>query len=258
MRRSLPRWVGSLTLICVVGLGGGCADPAKPRPSEADFVSVTEADPSILVDARYFGEHNFIGSRINGYEAPKCLLTKQAAAALAEVQRELRPMNLSLKTYDCYRPQRAVDQFVSWARDLGDMKMKQEFYPTVDKSNLFRDGYIAEKSGHTRGSTVDLTIVALPAPTAEQYHPGDALRECVLPAEQRFHDDSLDFGTGFDCFDPAAHTANPAIGGAQRGLRALLSDAMADHGFKNLPEEWWHFTLRDEPFPDTYFDFPVH
>ncbi|MCM6773121.1 M15 family metallopeptidase [Nocardia sp. CDC159] len=254
-RFRMLRCAGAL-LIGVAGLTG-CGESARPAPGEADFVSVTDVDPTIRVDARYFGVHNFIGSPIAGYEAPKCLLTRRAAAALAEVQRELAPMRLSLKTYDCYRPQRAVDQFVAWANDLGDVKMKKEFYPSVDKANLFRDGYIAAKSGHSRGSTVDVTIVALPAPASEQYHPGDSLRECFLPAGQRFGDDSLDFGTGFDCFDPAAHTANPTVGGTQRGLRALLSDAMADHGFENLPEEWWHFTLRDEPFPDIYFDFPV-
>ncbi|MBF6331146.1 M15 family metallopeptidase [Nocardia transvalensis] len=257
-RFSLSRRLGALVLICAAAATGGCAErPTAPPPGERDFVSIGDVDPTILVDARYYGDHNFIGTRIAGYEAPKCLLTRQAAAALAEVQRELRPMNLTLKTYDCYRPQRAVDQFVAWANNLDDVKMKKEFYPAVDKADLFRHGYIAEKSGHTRGSTVDLTIVALPAPAAEQYRAGDPLRECFLPADQRFRDESLDFGTGFDCFDPAAHTANPTTGGTQRALRALLADAMSDHGFKNLAEEWWHFTLRDEPFPNTYFDFPV-
>ncbi|WP_280446964.1 M15 family metallopeptidase [Nocardia brasiliensis] len=230
---------------------------AAPVADESAFVSITEVDPTILVDARYYGEHNFLGTRVNGYEAPKCLLTKQAAAALAQVQQELRPMNLTLKTYDCYRPQRAVDHFVAWAKDLGDVKMKQEFYPTVEKANLFRDGYIAEKSGHSRGSTVDLAIVALPAADPEPYRAGDPLRACFLPAEQRFHDNILDFGTGYDCFDPAAHTANPATGGNQRAVRTLLTELMDDHGFTNLPEEWWHFTLKDEPFPKTFFDFPV-
>ncbi|WP_406229992.1 M15 family metallopeptidase [Nocardia sp. NBC_01009] len=258
--RSLLRRLGTLALACVLTVTiAACEDSRSEAPpaGEAAFVSVTEVDPTILVDARYFGQHNFLGTRVAGYEAPKCLLTKQAASALAQVQQELRPMNLTLKTYDCYRPQRAVDHFVAWARDLGDVKMKAEFYPAVDKANLFRDGYIAEKSGHSRGSTLDLAIVALPAPEAEQYHEGDPLRECFRPADQRFRDDMLDFGTGYDCFDPAAHTANPAVGGTQRAVRTLLTNLMDEHGFKNLAEEWWHFTLRDEPFPQTYFDFPV-
>ncbi|MFX0579493.1 M15 family metallopeptidase [Nocardia nepalensis] len=253
--------LGSMVLAVVGAVGvAACADtkPSSPKADETAFVSVTEIDPTIVVDARYFGEHNFIGTRINGYEAPKCLLTKEAAAALAEVQRELRPMGLGLKTYDCYRPQRAVDQFVSWAKDLGDTKMRGEFYPTVEKANLFRDGYIAEKSGHSRGSTLDLTIVALPAPDQEQYRDGDPLRACTLPADQRFRDNSLDFGTGYDCFDPLAHTANLAPSGTQRALRELLTNLMDEHGFKNLAEEWWHFTLENEPFPSTYFDFAIH
>lgn len=235
----------------------GNTKPSSPKADESAFVSVAEIDPTIVVDARYFGEHNFIGGRINGYEAPKCLLTKEAATALADVQRELRPMGLGLKTYDCYRPQRAVDQFVSWAKDLGDTTMRAEFYPTVEKANLFRDGYIAEKSGHSRGSTLDLTIVALPAPDQEQYHSGDPLRACTLPADQRFRDNSLDLGTGYDCFDPLAHTADPAPSSTQRALRELLVNLMDEHGFKNLAEEWWHFTLKNEPFPNTYFDFPI-
>ncbi|MGO4616041.1 M15 family metallopeptidase [Nocardia sp. 2YAB30] len=253
--------LGSLTLACsVVVMIAACGDDRHadaPMTGEAVFVSITDVDPTITVEARYFGQHNFLGTRVTGYEAPRCLLTRQAAAALARVQQELRPMNLTLKTYDCYRPQRAVDHFVAWAKDLGDVKMKKEFYPAVDKANLFRDGYIAEKSGHSRGSTVDLAIVALPATEPEQYRDGDPLRECFLPADQRFHDNILDFGTGFDCFDPLAHTTTPAVGGTQRALRALLTNLMNEHGFANLAEEWWHFTLREEPFPQTYFDFPV-
>ncbi len=245
-------------VLAVVAAASCAGDPNAPAADETAFVSVTELDPTIVVDARYFGEHNFIGGPINGYEASKCLLTKETGGALAEVQRELRPMGLGLKTYDCYRPQRAVDQFVSWAKDLGDTKMRAEFYPTVDKADLFRDGYIAEKSGHSRGSTVDLTIVALPPADQEQYHAGDPLRACTLPADQRFRDNSLDFGTGYDCFDPLAHTANLSVGATQRAMRELLTNVMAEHGFTNLAEEWWHFTLKNEPFPNTYFDFPIH
>lgn len=268
MRVLLLRRMGFVVSACVLVVAG-CGAPSPGIPTsgapgtrapvadESAFVSATEVDPTILVEARYFGEHNFLGTRVAGYEAPKCLLTRQAAAALAKVQQELRPMNLSLKTYDCYRPQRAVDHFVSWAKDLGDVKMKKEFYPAVDKANLFRDGYIAEKSGHSRGSTLDLAIVALPAAEPEPYRDGDPLRECSLPVDQRFRDNTLDFGTGYDCFDPRSHTADATVAGPQRAHRALLASLMDEYGFKNLAEEWWHFTLRQEPFPDTYFDFPV-
>ena len=199
----------------------------KAPEGQGTFVSMADVDPSILVEARYDSEHNFMGTRVRGYNAPKCLLTRPAAQALANVQAELRLMGLSLKVYDCYRPQRAVDHFVAWAKDVNDLKMKREFYPQVDKSNLFRDGYIAEKSGHTRGSTVDLTI------------------------------DGLDFGTEFDLFDPLSHTANPTVNTPQRANRALLKAVMDKHGFKGIKTEWWHFTLRNEPFPNTYFDVPV-
>lgn len=253
-------WFCSVVLAVVGAVGVvGCAEtePSSPRADESAFVSVTEVDPTIIVEARYFGVHNFVGERIHGYEAAKCLLTKEAAGALAEVQKELRPMGLGLKTYDCYRPQQAVNHFVAWAENLDNTRMKAEFYPTVEKSNLFKDGYIAEKSGHSRGSTLDLTIVALPTADQEQYRDGDALRACTLPADQRFHDNSLDFGTGYDCFDPLAHTASPAPSGTQRALRELLTNLMDEHGFTNLAEEWWHFTLQNEPFPNTYFDFPI-
>ncbi|WP_394836466.1 M15 family metallopeptidase [Pendulispora rubella] len=221
------------------------------------FVSIAEVDPTIIVEMRYITDHNFLGTPVRGYNAAKCLLTRPAATALAKVQTELRPLGLSLKVYDCYRPQGAVDHFVEWAKDLNDTKMRQEFYPTVDKANLFRDGYIAEKSGHTRGSTLDVTIVALPAGEQEVYKSGDALRECTLPADQRFKDNSLDFGTGFDCFDLLAHPENPALTGPQRATRMLLRSMMDKYGFKGLVEEWWHFTLRNEPFPKTYFKFTI-
>jgi len=166
-------------------------------------------------------------------------------------------MSLSLKIYDCYRPQRAVDHFVRWAKDIKDIKARAEFYPTVDKRNLFRDGYIAEKSGHSRGSTIDLTIVPVPVPVQEQYRPGQPLHACYAPAVKRFKDNSIDMGTGFDCFHELSHPGNLKVGRQQRTHRLLLKTLMDKHGFKNYDKEWWHFTLRSEPYPDTYFDFPV-
>jgi D-alanyl-D-alanine dipeptidase len=159
--------------------------------------------------------------------------------------------------YDCYRPQRAVDHFVRWAEDLDDQAMKPEFYPQVDKTRLFDDGYIAEKSGHSRGSTMDLTIVRLPAKPTRPYVPGESLVPCYGPKAERFPDNSVDMGTGFDCFDTLAHTLDPRVQGVQRANRLLLKSTLEDLGFVNLAEEWWHYTYKPEPHPDTYFDFPV-
>ncbi|HEX6135671.1 MAG TPA: M15 family metallopeptidase [Longimicrobiales bacterium] len=245
---------------CAVWLfAAGCAaGPAPERPNripEAPLISIDEVDPTIIVEARYFGPHNFIGRRITGYDAPKCLLTPAAARALAAVQAEVRAFGLTLKTYDCFRPQRAVDHFAQWARDIADTLMKAEFYPGVDKQHLFRDGYIAERSGHSRGSTVDLTLVPLPVPPQPEYRSGEPLRDCRSPG--RYEDNSLDMGTGYDCFDPLSHTANPAAGAVAARNRLLLRLAMEKHGFSNYEKEWWHFTLREEPYPGRYFDEPV-
>ena len=221
------------------------------------FVDIKTIIPDALLDIRYFGEHNFLGVRVDGYLAPKCILTRPAAQALAKAQKDLAPFALSLKIYDCYRPQQAVDHFVRWAKDIDDIKTKKEFYPTVDKRNLFRDGYIDSRSGHSRGSTVDLTIVSLPAPVQPSYVAGEPLSECYLPAGVRFADNSLDMGTGFDCFHELSHPENKNIGPQQRSYRLLLKTLMAKHGFRNYDKEWWHFTLNNEQHPDTYFNFPV-
>ena len=154
-------------------------------------------------------------------------------------------------------PQRAVTHFVRWARDVDDTKTKEEFYPDIDKKNLFKDGYIASKSSHSRGSTVDLTIVPLPLPDQETYIPGQPLKTCYMPADNRFNDNSIDMGTGFDCFHELSHTQNSSLGLQQRINRMLLKTLMEKYGFKNYEKEWWHFTLKDEPFPDTYFNFVI-
>lgn len=135
--------------------------------------------------------------------------------------------------------------------------MKAEFYPSVHKRDLFAEGYIAERSGHSRGSTVDLTIIPLPAPRQPRFRPGQTLAPCTLPADRRFPDNSLDMGTGYDCFDPLSHTENPDIEPDAARNRLLLRAVMEKHGFRNYEKEWWHFTLHDEPFPATWFDHPV-
>jgi D-alanyl-D-alanine dipeptidase len=212
---------------------GGTAASAQP----ASFVDAATAVPGLAVEMRYFGTHNFVGTRIDGYEAPRCLLARPAAVGLASVQRDLAARELGLKVFDCYRPARAVAHFVRWAGDLGDLKTKAEFYPRMDRRNLFKDGYIASRSGHSRGATVDLTIVRLD-------DSGELGRE-------------LDMGTPFDFFGPQSWPSYPNISEEARRNRALLAEAMRRGGFRPYAREWWHFTLAREPFPGTYFDFPV-
>ncbi len=249
----------ALTCLPVIFLGQlQLPVPAQSRNHLPEgFVEVKTAIPSIRLDIRYAGPHNFVGERIDGYKTPQCILTRQAAAALVQVQKELNPFSLSLKVYDGYRPQRAVDHFVRWAKNLGDTRTKREFYPTLEKRDLFKDDYIATKSGHSRGSTVDLTIVALPVSEQAPWRPGEKLEACYSPVEVRYKDNGLDMGTGFDCFHELSHTASGKIGQQQRINRLLLKTLMEKHGFRNYEKEWWHFTLRDEPFPETYFDFVI-
>ncbi|MGX1031767.1 M15 family metallopeptidase [Streptomyces sp. SAI-097] len=231
---------------------------ARPEPrAPQDFVALRSIDPTIIEEMRYVTAHNFVGEPVDGYRQPLCILTRPAAEALHRAQTRLLRQGYSLKVYDCYRPQRAVDHFVRWAEDLDDQDMKAEFYPDVDKTRLFADGYIAEKSGHSRGSTVDLTLVRLPARPTRPYHPGQPLAPCYAPRGERFPDNSVDMGTGYDCFDTRSHTLDPRIQGAQRANRLLLKNTLEDAGLVNLPEEWWHFTHKPESYPDTYFDFPV-
>jgi len=222
-------WCTSLfaALVIVLATRGACA---QERP--AAFVDAATVVPGLIVEARYAGSHNFVGRPIDGYDAPHCLLTRPAAAALANVARDLASQGLVIKAFDCYRPTQAVANFVRWARDPNDQKMKTEFYPDVDKRSLFRDGYIALQSGHSRGSTIDLTL-----------------------AQADGHE--LDMGTPFDFFSPKSWTADPSIGAEAHKNRMLLAAAMRRRGFRGYDKEWWHFTLRGEPFPDTYFNFPV-
>lgn len=250
--------VQALTLALTLALASPALATPPPDPSQrpADIQDVSQVVPGVLLNIRYFGSHNFLGRPVEGYLAPKCLLSRPAALALTRVQEQLAPLGLSLKIYDCYRPQRGVNHFVRWAKDANDTLTKDEFYPTLDKKVLFPKGYIAEKSGHSRGSTVDLTIVPLPATPEPAFDPARQV-ECFKPASQRYPDNSLDMGTGYDCFHPLANPLNLEVGPAQRAHRALLKTLMEAQGFKISPEEWWHFTLKDEPYPETYFDFPV-
>ncbi|GGM82088.1 D-alanyl-D-alanine dipeptidase [Dactylosporangium sucinum] len=240
----------------------GSPSPVPPSPSvslapvPAGFVDLSDVDKSIMSDIRYATPHNFVGRPVTGYLRARCLVTRQAAEALHRVQQSALARGYSLKVYDCYRPQQAVDDFVRWSGDA-DQRMKGEFYPKVDKSALFDDGYIGGPTAHSRGSTLDLTLVATPAPQQPLYRGDDPLVPCTAPADQRFPDNTIDMGTGFDCFDPLAHTAATGVSAAQREHRALLVGLMSAGGFTNYAKEWWHYTLRDEPIRDTYYNFPV-
>ncbi|MFI9253163.1 M15 family metallopeptidase [Streptomyces sp. NPDC053069] len=257
LTRAVRGLVTALAALLAVTVSSAAAQAKQEPRAPKDFVALSTVDPSIIQEMRYFTPHNFVGERIDGYEQPICILTRPAALALHRAQLKLLRKGYTLKVYDCYRPQRAVNHFVRWAEDLGDQAMKGEFYPHVDKTRLFEDGYIAKKSGHSRGSTMDLTIVKLPARPTRPYHPGEPLVPCYAPKDERFPDNSVDMGTGFDCFDTLAHTLDPRIQGEQRANRLLLKSTLEGLGFVNLAEEWWHFTYQPEPYPDTYFDFPV-
>jgi zinc D-Ala-D-Ala dipeptidase len=219
-----------LLLTMCIALAATSARAQETHPGFADAAAMVKG---LVVDMRYFGADNFIGERIDGYEHPRCLLARRAASALAAVGRDLARRGLVLKVFDCYRPARAVAHFVRWARDAGDVRRKADFYPDVDKRDLFKEGYIAERSGHSRGSTVDLTVARRP----------DGVE--------------LDMGTRFDLFSPKSWPSDTSVSEEAQRNRALLANAMRRRGFKPYDKEWWHFTLANEPFPDTYFDFPV-
>lgn len=204
-----------------------------PEYDRSDFVEVTEVIPDVILEIRYYSTYNFVGTRVDGYVRPLALMTRQAADSLKAVNDELKAKGYRLKIWDTYRPQRAVNHFIRWAEDLNDTTMKKVFYPMVDKSLLFEQGYIYARSSHSRGSTVDLTLL-----------------ETATGKE-------LDMGSPFDWFGEESHPDYPCKLYMQSFNRLLLHDAMVRHGFEGLDSEWWHFTLANEPYPDTYFDFPI-
>ncbi|WP_299890593.1 M15 family metallopeptidase [uncultured Lacinutrix sp.] len=197
------------------------------------FVYVKDVIPTIQTELRYCTDDNFVGEVIDGYIENKAILTKEAAVALKKVQAALAKQNLSVKIYDSYRPQRAVDHFVRWAKIVNDTLMKKQYYPRVEKKNLFKSGYIASKSRHSSGSTLDITIVNLD--TGEE----------------------LDMGSPYDFFGSESWVENKKLNTIQQKNRALLQKVMLSNGFRNYPKEWWHFTLRGEPYRNQYFDFLV-
>ncbi|MGN0032780.1 MAG: M15 family metallopeptidase [Candidatus Limimorpha sp.] len=236
--------IKSLMLVLTITfLGCGNKDHVVcPEEDASQFVLVTDVVPDVILEIRYFSTYNFIGERVPGYLEPIAVITRQAADSLKKVSEDLRKQGYCLKVFDAYRPQIAVDYFMKWANDLSDTRMKDYFYPELDKSVLVPQNYIAEKSGHTRGSTIDLTLF-----------------------DMRTGKD-VDMGCTFDYFGVASHpdvlpgqeigTYQP-INEEQYANRMILRKAMTAHGFKPYECEWWHFTLADEPFPSTYFMFPL-
>ena len=233
---------------CVITCCGSEDDNpvVSPTDDSSQFVTLSEAVPDAILEIRYYGTYNFVGTRIDGYEEPTALLTKQAAAALKEVSDDVMAQGYRLKIYDAYRPQMGVDHFVRWGKDLDDTLMKRYFYPNEVKDSLFIKEYIATQSGHSRGSTLDLTLFDMRT------------------------EKEVDMGGTFDWFGRESHPdycSNPETGeytgenghltAEQFENRMILRRAMMAHGFKPYDCEWWHFTLKNEPYPDTYFAFPV-
>jgi D-alanyl-D-alanine dipeptidase len=225
-----------LGFLIVAPLCAGCAAGKAGVNGEGPpegFVRVSDVAPEVLLDIRYYSAFNFVGTRVDGYLAPVAILSRPAAEALARAAEAARARGLVLRIFDAYRPQAAVNHFVRWAGDAADQKNKALFYPDVDKSRLFELQYISAKSGHSRGSTVDLTLVSR-ATGAE-----------------------LDMGSPFDFFGEISHHGTPRITRAQAANRNLLKSIMENAGFRPYPEEWWHYTLANEPYPDSYFTFPA-
>lgn len=235
MKKRYPLGALALAALMLLGACPGAALAESVSPDDASgFVSLAEAAPDVILEIRYYSTYNFVGDRIDGYEEPCALLTRQAAEALQNAAADAAKQGYRLKIYDAYRPQKAVDHFVRWAEDADDTRMKAYFYPELDKSVLFDQGYIAAKSGHSRGSTLDLTLFDMS--TGKE----------------------ADMGGTFDYFGELSHPDYVGeLTGEQIENRKTLRDIMVNNGFKPLDTEWWHFTLADEPYPDTYFTFPV-
>lgn len=205
----------------------------KPQSGHQGFVQIHKVIPDIVYDIRYYSSDNFVGARVDGYIKPIAYFSREAAKALWDVQSELKQQGLGLKVFDAYRPQKAVDHFVRWGAVTGDTLTKSKYYPEIKKARVFELGYVAKRSGHTRGSTIDLTIVNLE--TKEE----------------------MDMGSPWDFFGAISHHDTDLVGEFHTTNRNKLRSLMTKYGFKEYANEWWHYTLKDEPYPDTYFDFNV-
>ncbi len=236
MKKVLAMALMSCTSVTIIMALMSCTSVPICKPLPKGFVYVRDIIPDIVLEMRYCSSRNFTGQPVDGYIKPKAILTVEAAESLKKVQAELREYGLSLKIFDAYRPQQAVDCFVKWANRPEDHKTKALYYPNEAKEDLFKHEYISAKSGHTRGSTVDLTLVYIKE------------KKSIV---------KLDMGSPFDYFGKESWGTYANITPQQRANRLLLKTIMEKYGFNPYPYEWWHFTLKDEPFPDTYFNFPI-
>jgi D-alanyl-D-alanine dipeptidase len=243
-----------LLTVAAISFGTSMSASGSPKnPLPDSFVYLRDVDSTIQQDMRYASSNNFTRRPVPGYDAPECVLVREAAESLKAVQADLRLMGYSLKVYDCYRPAQAVAAFVEWSSEPDDPIAKQSHYPSLSKSDLFPK-YIATRSGHSRGATLDVTIVPVgsePSPVTDGYSNAEPCTEGD-PS-----DNSVDMGTAFDCFDLKANTITMGLRPLEEQNRQLLLNVMARHGFQNYPKEFWHFTFQPEPYPDTYFDFPI-
>jgi D-alanyl-D-alanine dipeptidase len=211
----------------------GLSPAAKKHELPKGFVYLDEVIPTAVIDLRYYGEFNFIGRRIDGYKAPYAIFSAKGALSLKAVSAELERKGYLLKIYDAYRPQKAVNHFKRWSQDFKDVKMKAVFYPKLDKKNLFKLGFIASRSAHSRGSAVDLTLI------------------------DKKTRKELDMGSPFDFFGDISHHGTEKINAKQTANRNILKSAMLNHGFQAYSKEWWHYSLKKEPFPKQYFNFDI-
>lgn len=245
----------SLSLIINTQICNALSEEARQK----GFVYLNEVDPTIKVSLKYLGNENFMGKPTDGYKKPVLILTKQAAQALKKVQEEVKKDGYSLVVYDAYRPQRAVNHFVRWSEDIKDQLKKSQHYPRIDKARSFELGYIAKRSGHSRGSTVDLTIIKNDVALQEVKEQDRKLLDGFII--KLLDDGTVDMGSSFDLMDEASHYINNLIENKYKELRNYLKKAMEKHGFKSYSQEWWHFTLKDEPYSadkdSSYFDFEV-
>ncbi len=218
----------------------------------AGFVYLHSIAPDIQEDMKYAGSNNFTGRKIAGYHRARCILTYQAAIHLKKAQDEAKKLGYGLKVYDCYRPVSAVDDFFRWSQNSQDRAKKDFFYPRIPKDELFEKGYIARYSSHSRGSTVDLTLIK-PAQASNK----KPISQCYSLSPDYLDDNSINMGTRHDCLDPSANYRYPHLSREQKKNRRLLRTIMNKAGFMPYPKEWWHFTYRQEPWPEKYFNFPV-
>ena len=247
------RLILAVTLTALGVTSGSRTVAAQSLP--AGFAYLRDIDPSILQDIRYAGTNNFMGRPLAGYGAGECVVKREVGLALKAIQQELAKQRLSLKMLDCYRPARASRDMVLWAQNGRETPAERRYNPGFSKQELFRLGYIAERSGHSTGAALDLTLVDLAADNSARFDPARAYADCTASAEARAPEGSVDMGTGYDCSDTKAHTAAPSITPAQRKWRSLLVTAMAKQGFVNYAKEWWHFSLPGAG--RQAYDFPI-